>query len=70
MDLADNGASLISWNNALMFWLLDALREPDELGQMLDDTQVYVCQIPKSTSCSCNHIFYQSSQAVNRYANS
>ena len=60
MKLAENGASLISWNNAELFWLLDALRVPDELGQQLDDTQAYVCQIPKSPFSSYNHFSNQS----------
>ena len=57
MTLAENGASLIRWNSAELFWLLDALREPDELGQRLDDNQVYVCQIPKSPFPSCKSLF-------------
>ena len=49
MELGENGASLISWDNEELFWLLDALRLPDESGHQLDDNDIYVCQIPKST---------------------
>ena len=62
--LADNGASLLSWNNENLYWYLNAFREPDEDGHQLDDTQMYVCQIPKSTCPPCSHFYPQSSRIL------
>ena len=59
MEPVENGASLISWNNHNLFWWLDELRGVDELRHKLDDTQVYVCQIPKSKGNSCNYFSSQ-----------
>ena len=71
MELAENGASLKSWNNINLFWMLDALREPNQTGEDLDDSQIYVCLIPKSNVfSSCNHFANKSSHHAIRYADS
>ena len=51
---ADNGAAFVSWDNRNLFWWLDQLRNDET-----DDTQVYVCQIPKSKGSTCNRIASQ-----------
>ena len=59
MEPVENGASVISWDNRNLFYWLDELRGVDELRHKLDDTQVYVCQIPKSKGTSYNCFLIQ-----------
>ena len=47
----DNGAALLSWDNRNLFWWIDELRLVHN-----DDSQIYVCQIPKSEGPPCHSL--------------
>lgn len=57
MKPAANGACLVSWNNSILFHCLDELSEPDELRHKIHESQVYICQIPKSKDSSSSRFY-------------
>lgn len=67
MKSADNGASLVSWDNPNLFYWLDELTGPDEVRHKPDESQVYICQIPKSKEFASSRFYSQCLRITYRY---